>query len=156
MIREKSLKTREFNLGITSNNGIITITEIGYYKITALYLRGYQSDVGSTVLVLSVSRFCLDFPENPVRIMSRFSVRCLSVRILFKNSLSGICMDIVVILSVWISIDINTMPEQRHLSIRMWTQNLKTPTQTRTRMSERTYKNFESQTRTLVGIKSDS
>ena len=95
---------------------------------------------------------CLDF----VRIFRKKAVRCLSVRILFKNSLSGICMDIVVILSVWISIDINTMPGQRHLSIRMWTQNLKTPTQTRTRMSERTYKNFESQTRTLVGIKSDS
>ena len=27
--------TREFNFGITYNNGIITITEPGYYKITA-------------------------------------------------------------------------------------------------------------------------
>ena len=54
-----------------------------------------QTSADSTVRVLSVSRFCLDFPENPVcclsavRILSRFSVRCLSVRILSVSILSG-------------------------------------------------------------------
>ena len=43
------------------------------------------------VRVLSVSRFCPDFPEDPVRYLSavRISVRCLSVRILSVSILSG-------------------------------------------------------------------
>ena len=71
-----------------------------------------QTSADSTVRVLSVSRFCPDFPENPVRclsavrILSEFSVRCLSVRILpvwilsavrilsgfLEKKLSGVCL----------------------------------------------------------------
>ena len=84
---------------------------------------------------------CRDF----VWIFRKKAVQCLSVRILLKNNLSGICryncLDILGILSVWASIDINNLSEHRHLFIRMWTQDFRTPSQTRTRMSERTLKN---------------
>ena len=145
-----------------------------------------QTSAESTVRVLSVSGFCPDFPENPVRcpdsvrILRKKAAWCLSVRIFstsilsavgilsgfLENRLSGVCPSglcskivcqvSVWILSVWTSIDLNTLSGYRNVSIRMWIQNLKTPTQTRTRTSERTLKKFESQTRTLVGIKSDS
>ena len=55
-----------------------------------------QTSVDSTVRVLSLSRFCPDFPENrvrclsAVRILSGFAVRCLSVRILSVSILSAV------------------------------------------------------------------
>ena len=39
--------TREFNFGITYNNGIITITEPGYYRITATCYTNIGSDYTS-------------------------------------------------------------------------------------------------------------
>ena len=107
---------------------------------------------------------CLESVRCPdsVRILRKKAVRCLSVRIFstsilsavgilsgfLENRLSGVCPSglcskivcpvSVWILSVWTSIDIITLSGHRHLSIQMWTQNFKTPTQTRTRTSERT------------------
>ena len=55
-----------------------------------------QTSADSTVRVLSLSRFCPDFPENRVRcpsairVLSGFSVRCLSVRILSVSILSAV------------------------------------------------------------------
>ena len=56
----------------------------------------HQTSADSTVRVLSLSRFCPDFPENrvrclsAVRVLSGFSVRCLSVRILSVSILSAV------------------------------------------------------------------
>ena len=125
---------------------------------------------------------CLESVRCPdsVRILRKKAVRCLSVRIFstsilsavgilsgfLENRLSGVCPSglcskivcpvSVWILSVWTSIDLNTLSGYRNVSIRMWIQSLKTRTQTRTRRSERTLKKFESQIPTQVGIKSDS
>ena len=62
---------------------------------------GKQTSADSTVRVLSVSRFCPDFPENPVRclsavrILSGFSVRYLSVRPdKDKTELSGLSLSL--------------------------------------------------------------
>ena len=55
-----------------------------------------QTSADSTVRVLSVSRFCPDFPKNSVRcpsavrILSGFSVRCLSVRNMSVSILSAV------------------------------------------------------------------
>ena len=55
-----------------------------------------QTSVDSTVRVLSLSRFCPDFPENrvrclsAVRILSGFTVQCLSVRTLSVLILSAV------------------------------------------------------------------
>ena len=61
------------------------------------FVTRWQTSADSTVRVLSLSRFCPDFPENRVRslsaiwILSGFSVRCLSVRILSVSILSIRC-----------------------------------------------------------------
>ena len=64
-----------------------------YLKLLLITLNYYvqQTSADSTVRVLSLSRYCPDFPEN--------RVRCLSaVLILCKNSLSDFCLDIIGIL----------------------------------------------------------
>ena len=54
-----------------------------------------QTSVDSTVRVLSLSRFRPDFPENRARCLPAVRIfYAVAVRILFKNYLSGFCLDI--------------------------------------------------------------
>ena len=60
----------------------------------------YQTSADSTVRVLSVSRFCPDFPENPVRCLSGVcpdffcldSVRCPDFVRILKKTQSVVCL----------------------------------------------------------------
>ena len=119
--RGKDEINRKFNFKLKSHDNwddtfdypyLCDIIEVLLPKISVSYFYLNQTSADSTVRVLSVSRFCPDFPENPVRclsavrILSGFSVRCLSVRILsvsilsavrilsgfLENKLSGVCL----------------------------------------------------------------